>query len=136
MGKLEVTKTIEARKLNKRTRLAMSEPPVTIPYGAILEDVVENRESLEFMYLGELYSANGGILRAASHPLDGPVAVSAPAAAAAPARSADPLKFVWEAVAPGVSRAKLPGGWLIAVGEGRSVTFYPDPQHAWDGKTI
>lgn len=37
-------------------------------------------------------------------------------------------------------RARVPGGWLIFIWTpGRSglgsVTFYPDPQHAWDGGT-
>jgi len=34
-------------------------------------------------------------------------------------------------------RAKVPGGWLIRVGEGSGgITFYPDPEHLWDGNTI
>lgn len=56
MAKLEVTKTIEARMLNKRNRQVLSQPPVTLPYGAILTDIVENRDVLEFHYLGELYN--------------------------------------------------------------------------------
>ena len=36
-------------------------------------------------------------------------------------------------------RSRIPGGWLIfiyMVGHGLSgVTFYPDPNHAWDGGT-
>jgi hypothetical protein len=38
-------------------------------------------------------------------------------------------------------RARVPGGWLIfisAPGRGGldgGVTFYPDPNHAWDGGT-
>jgi hypothetical protein len=143
MARLEVIKTIEARKLNRRTRLAMSEPPVTIPYGAILDEVVENRDSLEFLYLGELYQADGGTLRAASHRLETAPAVAAVTASAAatptsPA-AAEPV-FVWEKVSSNafaVARAKLAGGWLIAVGEGAglNVTFYPDPLHTWDGST-
>jgi hypothetical protein len=37
-----------------------------------------------------------------------------------------------------VYRAKVPGGWLV-VFEGyceRSLTFYPDPNHKWDGKSL
>ena len=49
MAKLEVTRTIEARKLNKRTRQPVAEPPVTIPYGAILTDIVENDGMIAFM---------------------------------------------------------------------------------------
>ena len=39
-------------------------------------------------------------------------------------------------------RAKVPGGWLVIVSRlsGPSgvsgVTFYPDPNHAWDGGTM
>jgi hypothetical protein len=36
-------------------------------------------------------------------------------------------------------RAKVPGGWLIAVTstEGTSgVSFYPDPRHEWNGGTL
>lgn len=33
-----------------------------------------------------------------------------------------------------VSRAPIPGGWLVCVGQ--SVTFVPDPQHAWDGRPL
>ena len=35
-----------------------------------------------------------------------------------------------------VLRAKVPGGWLVMAsgGQGLSgVTFYPDPEHRWDG---
>lgn len=39
-----------------------------------------------------------------------------------------------------VLRTKVPGGWLVVVlgingQEGRSVAFYPDPDHVWDGKS-
>jgi hypothetical protein len=34
-------------------------------------------------------------------------------------------------------RAKVPGGWLVVFGfSGDSVTFYPDPQHTWDGSSL
>ena len=35
-------------------------------------------------------------------------------------------------------RAKVPGGWLVYFSEssGSGVTFYPDPNHAWDGGTV
>jgi hypothetical protein len=37
-----------------------------------------------------------------------------------------------------VWRAKVPGGWLIAMrsSHGSSLTFYPDPDHAWDGQSV
>lgn len=36
-------------------------------------------------------------------------------------------------------RAKVPGGWLVVVGiygSGGGITFYPDPQHEWDGSSM
>jgi len=39
-------------------------------------------------------------------------------------------------------RAEVPGGWLVLTtmptsdGTVQSTTFYPDPQHEWDGGTL
>ncbi len=54
MPKYELTKTIEARKLNKRTLGPLPEYK-TIPFGAILENVTEQRDQQRFYYLGEPY---------------------------------------------------------------------------------
>jgi hypothetical protein len=40
-----------------------------------------------------------------------------------------------------VSRAKVPGGWLVlTVVKGEvdqaSTSFYPDPDHTWDGSSV
>ncbi len=50
------------------------------------------------------------------------------------------LKYEGEKRAKYAYRARVPGGWLIFIwtpgGCGVcSVTFYPDPNHAWDGGT-
>jgi hypothetical protein len=137
MLKLEVTKTIEARTLNKRTRQMLAQPPVTLPYGAILSDVVENRDVMEFSYMGELYNCKSEVLRAASHSLDD--SAGSPAGAA-PASLEAQITFRWEKLNAGTIptfRAKVPAGWLILVGEtsSRGVTFYPDADHEWDGTT-
>ena len=34
-----------------------------------------------------------------------------------------------------VYRKKVPGGWLVTV-DGHGVTFYPDPEHKWDGQPM
>jgi hypothetical protein len=39
-------------------------------------------------------------------------------------------------------RAKVPGGWLVMIMGGlmvprpRGITFYPDPNHQWDGHSM
>jgi len=39
------------------------------------------------------------------------------------------FKLDWE-----VHRAKVPGGWLVLVLHNtQGLTFYPDPDHEWDG---
>jgi hypothetical protein len=37
-----------------------------------------------------------------------------------------------------LSRAKISGGWLIVStsNNGGGVTFYPDPEHKWDGGSV
>lgn len=50
------------------------------------------------------------------------------------------LKYEGDKSAKYAYRARVPGGWLIFTWTpGRSgvggVTFYPDPNHAWDGAT-
>lgn len=36
-----------------------------------------------------------------------------------------------------VYRAKVPGGWLVVVtDDARGLTFYPDPEHHWDGGSL
>ena len=47
------------------------------------------------------------------------------------------LKYEGEKSAKHAYRARVPGGWLIFIctpGLG-GVTFYPDPNHAWEGGT-
>jgi len=61
----------------------------------------------------------------------------APAQAAAPAVAAEPPALQFEALSSAVrmSRAKVPGGWLLATPQG-SITFLPDAGHQWDGKSL
>jgi hypothetical protein len=42
------------------------------------------------------------------------------------------LRLEWK-----VHRAKVPGGWLVLVIHNTNgVTFYPDPEHKWDGGSL
>ena len=65
MAKCELTKTIEAIKLNKRTMRPLGELPVTIPYGAVIEDVTQDRDSRRFFYLGEPYECPESVIASA-----------------------------------------------------------------------
>lgn len=47
----------------------------------------------------------------------------------------------WEEIYIGAGRAKrakVPSGWLLLVelGGGIGLTFYPDPNHTWDGNSL
>jgi hypothetical protein len=55
MAKFELTKTIEAVKLNKRTMRVLSDDRYTIPYGSVLNDVTKEGDNRRFFYLGEPY---------------------------------------------------------------------------------
>lgn len=36
-----------------------------------------------------------------------------------------------------VHRAKVPGGWLVlAIHNTAGLSFYPDPEHRWDGGSL
>lgn len=37
-----------------------------------------------------------------------------------------------------IERAKVPGGWLLKprTADGGGMTFYPDPNHKWDGNSL
>ena len=45
-----------------------------------------------------------------------------------------------ESAARIVSRAKIPGGWLVCLESGNvrssGLTFVPDPDHKWDGGSL
>ena len=35
-----------------------------------------------------------------------------------------------------IYRAKIPGGWLVALRPDDNLAFVPDPQHVWDGGSV
>jgi hypothetical protein len=145
MPSQELAKSIEAKKLNKRSKLPLPEPPAIIPFGALIQDVEEDGSLARFGYLGELYHCSldllqsatrgGGSAEAAAHrasAVDGQGEVAAVEPALAEAL------FRWHEIrtnAGALQRAKVPGGWLLMSGPSRSIAFYPDPDHAWDGQT-
>jgi hypothetical protein len=55
MAKFELLKSIEAKKLNRRTLRAIGTESFTIPYGAIVENITEDRDRRKFFYLGDPY---------------------------------------------------------------------------------
>jgi hypothetical protein len=142
MSKISLNKRIEAIKLHERTGAPMAGPEVTIPFGALVEAAGADRDREKFRYLGELYSVRRDIFLAATKadeaepaPAAAPAAGQAEVAPAKPAGKEAGLKFEQlDAGAYSAARAKVPGGWLVTCGAG--VTFYPDPQHEWDGLSL
>jgi len=53
MAKFELTKSIEAVKLNPRTLRPLSSVKNTVPYGAVLEKLTLDGDMQQFHYLGE-----------------------------------------------------------------------------------
>ncbi len=140
MSKFSLIKSIEAKKLNQRTLIPLTDPEVTIPFGAIIDNITADRDMDRFTYNGEPYRCPHERLAPAMVPA-GAAAAAAPAAAAAqpaaqPAEQPVPVKgeLVWEQLDSNWGsflRARVPGGWLVAGGAG--LVFYPDAGHAWDG---
>ena len=62
-----------------------------------------------------------------------------------PSAATSERAIVWEELESvggllAVRRAKVPGGWLIYASNGYhhhgGMTFYPDPEHRWNGSTL
>lgn len=69
MAQFELTKSIEAVKLNPRTLRPLSDLKHTIPYGAVLEKLTLDGDMQQFHYLGEPYECLETQLKAALHEL-------------------------------------------------------------------
>ncbi len=142
MAKYEVSKLVEAAKLNKRTGIPLVGPPTSIPYGAIIFDLEEDGDYYKFTYASDRFQVKRDVVAGAFHLIQG-VTPSAAAPAplpveAAPAPipvSADRPTLDFQALrvkgAGALSRARIPGGWLVSTAY--SVTFVPDSHHHWDG---
>jgi len=140
VAKQTLNKSINAKKLHPRTMTALPEHETTIPFAAVLDNIRVDRDWVTFHYLSEPYGCPRESLHAA---VTGGIAkepaatVAAAAIPAAPAPEPEAVNLPFEALSSnikGLSRAKVPGGWLIASSNG-GVTFYPDPDHSWDGYT-
>ena len=134
MPKQTLNKSIFAKKLHHRTLTPLSEPEITIPFGAIVENVRPDRDMMVFYYLTEPYTCPREAFQSAAAGV-----AAKEETPAAPARQSvpepDPARLQFEALSSnvqGLSRAKVPGGWLVASEQG-SVTYYPDPKHVWKG---
>lgn len=152
-----VIKMVEARRLNPKSGIPLTEPPTAIPFGAILENLRAERDVYKFTFLGKPYQILQSLLKPAMEPLGGesaatpdddepvssfiaePAPSPAPAPAPAPVASAPDAAFQWETVATShgpLLRAKVPGGWLLMTGRGAALAFYPDASHKWSGETL
>ncbi len=137
---VSLTKMIEATKLHPRTGMPLSVPPVTVPFGALIEPVGSDRDSERFIYLSELFECKRDLFLSATGGDKGQskaeevIAQSPDVEKAEPAAPSGP-RLVWEPINSSnysVSRAAIPGGWLVAL-HGSGVTFVPDAKHKWDG---
>lgn len=153
MDRYELTKSIEAKKLSKRTGFRLSEPPTQLSYGSVLTDLVKTRDGYKFTCLLEPYEAEAWVLepairkiasvgapKAAEPDEESPAPDPPPVVAAEPAAAAatpPPSGFQWEELSRSpvrLWRSKVPGGWLLT--SGSNLLLLPDPAHAWDGKTL
>jgi hypothetical protein len=146
MAKYELTKSVEAVKLNPRTGASLGQHAITLPYGAIIDNVEEVGDYYKFSYLSERYQMKVAAAQGALSPLGGgserpPVTEmgsGSTTAAAAPVEAGPPKPLLsFETLRSrglSLSRAKVPGGWLVVNGSG--VAFVPDSEHAWDGGSV
>ena len=138
MAKFELTKSVEGVKVNKRSGIPTNEK-VTVSFGAIIEDPREDRDNLRFSHLGEIVDVKFSEIKGYYKLIEGSASAPAAAVSTATAKVAIPTdtRFIkWESVPSNLAtqRAKVPGGWLVAAGNG--VAFVPDASHAWDGSSL
>jgi hypothetical protein len=143
---VSLTKMIEATKVHPRTGLPLGVPPVTVPYGALVEPRDVERDRQRFLYLGELHeckldlflsATGGGKSGSADAAALEPPPASEAETAPEPEASSGP-RLQWDRVNSSnytVTRTAVPGGWLVAL-NGSGLTFVPDAKHLWDGASV
>lgn len=137
MSKYEVSKSVEAVQLNKRTGAPLGQHPITLPFGAIIEHLEESGDFYLFTYMSERYRMRKDNVKGAVHAI--PTTAPAPTSKSEiePARQETPkpaLFFEKLNSTPALSRARIPGGWLVS--SQSSITFVPDPDDSWDGGSL
>lgn len=152
--KYRVTKMVEVRKLHPKSLIPLSEPPLQLPFTAILEGLTLERDTYRFFYLGLPYQCPQKVMKSAIEIIEENVVQAAhdegaaveevvagtPRAAVAPAAmpAGAAEGFVWQQVTTNhgaLQRAKVPGGWLVKLQQS-GICFYPDAGHKWDGSTL
>lgn len=155
--KYRVTKMVEARKLHPKSLIPLSEPPLQLPFTAILEGLTLERDNYRFFYLGLPYQCPQKVMKSAIEKIEESVTQAASdedagveeLVAEAPVPAGETVKpsaappdadaqFVWQHVTTNhgaLQRAKVPGGWLVKLQQ-NGLCFYPDANHKWDGSTI
>ena len=140
MPTFTLNKSIEATKLHARTRTSLGESE-TIPFGALIDHVGRDRDTEQFRYMTGLYGCQRDLLESALDPgalvrqAEPPAEAAAAPAEAKPSAPPDIVFTALSARPHTVARAKVPGGWLVLI-DGSAATYYPDPEHAWDGTTL
>lgn len=137
MSKYEVSKTVEAVKLNKRTGAPLGQHPISLPFGAIIEQLEESGDFFLFTYMSERYRMRKDNVKGAIHAIPALAPAPAPRSESEPAPQELPKPaLVFEKLnsTPALSRARISGGWLVC--SHSSVTFVPDPDHSWDGGSL
>jgi hypothetical protein len=138
---VSLTKMIEATKVHPRTGLPLGVPPVTVPYGGLVEPQGLERDRQRFLYLGELYECKQDLFLSATGGKTASTDAADPEPEFAPAVETEAPsgpRLQWDRVNSSnytVTRASVPGGWLVAL-NGSGVTFVPDPKHLWDGASV
>lgn len=138
MAKYELTKSVEGVKVNKRSGIPTNEK-VTVSFGAIIEDPREDRDNLRFSHLGEIIDVKYSEIKGYYKLIEGTGSAPVASVGSSTAKIAVPTdtRFIkWESIPSNLAtqRAKVPGGWLVAAGNG--VAFVPDAAHAWDGSSL
>ena len=81
--RFRVIKMVDARRLNPKSGVPLTEPPTALPFGSMLEDVRLDRDVYKFSYLGRPFQCQESLLRPAIEPLAGAES-TAPTAADSP----------------------------------------------------